>query len=198
MAILNVWNYAMSVLSAFLALGVGCYLLDRKYGISVYRWWYNLTRSQPMPESISLGFLYGQSTNRKVTVATVLASAFSVYLLWQHKFDLLTINFLVELIVWVAEIPSMMLGFYLGSFIWQLLLHRSEYFDKLDTLSETGVSAPVEQVTRAAGGVVGRVATFFTSIPGKIYNMIFPPPVSIFPPQAPPSADASNEEKRRV
>jgi hypothetical protein len=65
--IITAWNYAWSVLTACFVLGVAIFLLDRKFGIKIYRFLYDFFHKDPMPSDVDRGFLYNQSTNRGVT-----------------------------------------------------------------------------------------------------------------------------------
>src|ERR1700683_3875419 len=72
--IITAWNYAWSVLTACFVLGVAIFLLDRKFGIKIYRFLYDFFHKDPMPSDVDRGFLYNQSTNRGVTGAVFLST----------------------------------------------------------------------------------------------------------------------------
>jgi hypothetical protein len=50
--IITAWNYAWSVLTACFVLGVAIFLLDRKFGIKIYRFLYDFFHKDPMPSDV--------------------------------------------------------------------------------------------------------------------------------------------------
>src|SRR4051812_7036145 len=106
--ILTAWNYALSVLTACIVLGIAIYLIDRKYGIKIYRFGYDFFHKNPMPEVEQYGFLYNQSTNRGVSVAVFLSTIYSLYMVWELGFSM---NFIAEFIVWLLMPPALVGGF---------------------------------------------------------------------------------------
>jgi hypothetical protein len=143
--ILTAANYAWSVLTACLVLGIAIYLLDRKFGTVIYRFAYDFFhRKRPMPKDVVSGFLYGQSTNRGVTVAVFVSTVYSVYMWWRLG---LTMDFLAELLVWVLMPPMLVIGFKLGYLVHKLLLRRNEYFDKLDSFNDKIQDVDLKEVS---------------------------------------------------
>src|SRR5262249_5361479 len=127
------WNYAWSVLTACFVLGIAIYLLDRKFGVKIYRFGYDLFHKNPMPSEVERGFLYNQSTNRGVTVAVFLSTVYSLYMVWELGFSM---NFIAELIVWLLMPLALVGGFWVGRWVYKLLLRRSVYLDNLDEFGE--------------------------------------------------------------
>ena len=127
--IITAWNYAWSVLTACFVLGIAIYLLDRKFGVKIYRFGYDLFHKNPMPGEVERGFLYNQSTNRGVTVAVFLSTVYSLYMVWELGFSM---NFIAELIVWLLMPLALVGGFWVGRWVYKLLLRRSVYLDNLD------------------------------------------------------------------
>src|SRR5690349_4582419 len=111
LGLLTAWNYAWSVISACFVLGIAICLLDRKFGIHIYRFVYDFFHRNPMPASIERGFLCNQSTNRGVTVAVFLSTLYSLYMAWELGFSM---NFVAELIVWLLMPPALVGGFWVG------------------------------------------------------------------------------------
>lgn len=156
--ILTAWNYALSVLSACFVLGIAIFLIDRKFGVHLYRFGYDFFHKDPMPEDIEHGFLYGQSSNRGVAVSVFLSTLYSLYMLWHLGFSM---NFIAELIVWLLMPPALVGGFWAGRGVYRLLLRRSAYFDTLDQFSEQIENVHVADVAQK---VTGKGASALSSI----------------------------------
>lgn len=175
MGIVNVWGYVWSCLSAYAALGIAWYLLDRRYGIHVYRWFYDLFNTDPMPTHIVRGFMYNQPTNRKVTIAFLFSTAQSLYMMWNAE-----MNFLVELIMWVLEVPAMLIGFGAGSWVQRLLVRRSEIFNRFDEFSDGVKAMDATQVKGTVEGRVRRVGDSVAGLPAKLlarfWDIVYPVP----------------------
>lgn len=154
--IITAWNYAWSVLTACFVLGIAIFLVDRKFGITVYRFGYDFFHKNPMPGDVERGFLYNQSTNRGVTVAVFLSTVYSLYMVWELGFSM---NFIAELIVWLLMPPALVGGFWAGRWVYRLLLHRSVYLDNLD---EFGQKIEHIQVGDVANSVRKKSASFIS------------------------------------
>jgi len=165
--IITAWNYAWSVLTACFVLGIAIYLLDRKFGVRLYRFGYDFFHKNPMPGDVERGFLYNQSTNRGVTVAVFLSTVYSLYMVWELGFSM---NFIAELIVWLLMPPALVGGFWTGRWVYKLLLRRSVYLDNLD---EFGQQVEKIRVADVANSVRKKGASFLsqfkpvTSTPGE-------------------------------
>jgi hypothetical protein len=131
--IITAWNYAWSVLTACFVLVVAICLLDRKFGVKIYRFGYDFFHKNPMPSEVERGFLYNQSTNRGVTVAVFLSTVYSLYMVWELGFSM---DFIAELIVWLLMPLALVGGFWVGRWVYKLLLRRSVYLDNLDEFGE--------------------------------------------------------------
>ncbi len=175
MGIISVWGYAWSCLSAYMALGIAWYLLDRSYGHYLYRWLYDLFHNEPMPLDQKRGVMFNQPTNRKVTVAFVISTMQSLYMLWHTE-----VNLLVELIMWLLEVPAMLVGFAMGSWVHRFLVKRSILFDRLDEFGEKVASTDATELRKAVEGNVRSIGDRITSIPAtmveRMWNIIYPPP----------------------
>jgi hypothetical protein len=172
MGITGVWGYAMSALSAYVALGVAWYLLDRAYGVYVYRWLYDFFHTEPMPAAVTRGVMFNQPTNRKVTVAFVISTIQSAYMIWTTE-----VNFLVELIMWLLEVPALLIGFALGAWVQRFLVKRSIIFDRLDEFS-TNLPAEAGQMRSKLEGGAEQVGAKIAGLPATIldrfWNIVYP------------------------
>jgi hypothetical protein len=112
----------------FVLLGAFWYVIDRRYGVHWYRRWYRLTRPEPLPEGIVAGFVYNRRTRHKALMATVLSTLQTALALLQGE----NLNLLVELVLWLVEVPMTLLGFALGPWAYRLWQRKDVVFDKLD------------------------------------------------------------------
>jgi len=114
----------------FTILGAFWYVLDRRYGVGVYRKWYRLTHENPLPDNVSRGFVYNRKTRHKALMATILSTIQSVIAVASIEQP----NLLVELILWIVEVPMTLLGFAIGPWVYRLWKRRDEMFDAIDDL----------------------------------------------------------------
>ena len=145
LGIITAWNYAWSVLTACFVLGIAIYLLDRKFGIHIYRFGYDFFHKNPMPTEVERGFLCNQSTNRGVGVALFLSTVYSLYMVWELGFAM---DFIAEFFVWLGMPPALVGGFWSGRWVYKMLLRRSSMLDKLDTISESVENMGVAGITK--------------------------------------------------
>ena len=126
-SILGVWQYALQCLVVYAILGIGWYFIDRVYGIRLYRWCYDVCHKEPMPKDVVRGLLYNQSNARKTKIAFLVSTAQSIYMLYHYDVNLLT-----EIILWLLEVPAMLLGFWLGYPFYLLFQERDTVYRVLD------------------------------------------------------------------
>jgi hypothetical protein len=178
----SAWNYAINMLIFFLLIGIALYMLDRKVGIAIYRGFYNaFHKNHKMPEEHAKGFLYRQRTNRKVAVAGTLSTVASIYGAIHDP----GVNLLAGLALWLLMMPTMFLGFWIGSLIYRILPHRAKIFDTMDDLGEKLSSGGIKEVT---GHAVGAGSDAAQKIFARARNVIWPvspPPTPPAPPPAP-------------
>lgn len=164
--ILSVWSYAWTCLSLYATLGIAWYLLDRHYGVHLYRWAYNMFHANPMPLTEVRGIMYNQSTNRKVSVALVISTVQSLYMIWGTN-----VNLMVEIILWLLEVPAMLIGFTVGAWVYAFLLRRSRVFDTMDQIGERmgdmRASDIAKEAKGASAGLLLKLASFVDRVKGK-------------------------------
>lgn len=183
LGILTAWNYAWSVLTACLVLGVAIYLLDRKFGVSIYRFGYDLSHKNPMPKEVERGFLYQQSTNRGVSVAVFLSTVYSLFMVWELGFAM---DFIAELIVWLLMPPALVGGFWLGRWVYKVLLRRSVYLDKVDEFGQTIERMEMGNIAHSVQKQGVSILSSFTTrwwAPKPIITVVTPEPAPIEPEQ---------------
>ncbi len=57
----------------FALLGMALYGLDRNYGASIYRWWYDMTHRDPLPAHQRRSFVIGRSQKERLFAAAQLS-----------------------------------------------------------------------------------------------------------------------------
>ena len=151
--------FIVSWLILFLFVGAIWYVLDRRLGQGIYRWWYGMTHAEPLDAEIERGFIFGQPAKVRFSVAISLSLIQSVIVLLTTE----DAKWLVELFTFVFEVPVMMFGFYLGprlNGIWERKEKIFETMDKMESgdYSITGsVKQKIEDVyDDAVEAVVGR------------------------------------------
>ena len=102
----NITSYLIFWIVMFVILGAFWYVVDRRFGQGVYRFWYRLTHEKPLPENVRRGFVYNRRTRHKAFMATILSTIQSVLVLVNME----NFNPLVELILWIVEVPVTLLG----------------------------------------------------------------------------------------
>jgi hypothetical protein len=119
--------------------GILMYIWDRQYLSGIYKLVYDVFHGQPLDKPRS--FIFGQSTARKVAIATFISTVQSVGLFFFTGFHS---NPFVELVLWFLEIPAMVTGFALGYLLFpawekrkQLYAKLDEYGDKVDKVADT-------------------------------------------------------------
>ena len=184
--LLTAWNYAWSVLTACMVLGIAIYLLDRKFGAMIYRFVYDFFHKEPMPREVVRGFLYNQSTNRGITVAFVVSSVYSAYMFWQLG---LGMDVLAELIIYVLMNPMLVIGFKAGYWVHKFLLRRNTYFDNLDEIGRKIETIDVGEVTEQVKKKGAPFFSFFKTMLPSGRTVAPPPKATAVPetlPQEPP------------
>jgi hypothetical protein len=116
----------------FVLLGAFWYIVDRKYGVRWYRLWYRLTHEHPLPPEIVCGFVYNRRARHRSFMATLLSTVQTVVVIWSAGNP----NLLIELILWIVEIPLTMVGFAVGPLAFKIWGRKEELFDTIDDLEQ--------------------------------------------------------------
>ena len=134
----------------FVILGAFWYVIDRRRGVKWYRIWYRLTHKDPLPSDITVGFIYNRRSRHKVVMATLLSTVQTFIALLSVE----SLNLLVELILWIVEIPMMMVGFAIGPLVFKIWRRKDDMLDAVDDLEQKYLgseseaeSAPEKEVT---------------------------------------------------
>lgn len=137
----NLTSYIVFWMVFFVLLGAFWYVIDRRYGVKSYRIWFNLTHKDPLSDDIEAGFIYNRKTRHKVMMATLVSTVQTAMAL----FSIESINLLVELILWIVEVPMTMVGFLIGPWAYKLWQGRGEVFDALDEINAKGEAKAAEE-----------------------------------------------------
>ena len=135
-----------SWLLAFFFAGIVWYVLDRAYFVKPHRFVYNLFHRVPLPAEVEKGLIYHQSAGRKFLWALVISTVQSIAVLWYVGFA--HFNPLVEFILWLVEIPAMVLGMIVGPLIYGWWINRQKMYKKIDDI-ESGKLDLKEEATDA-------------------------------------------------
>jgi hypothetical protein len=138
--------YCTSWTVAFFFAGMIWYVLDRQYCTRFYRRVYNLFHERPLEKSEVKGLIYGQKTSRKFVWAFIISTTQTGLIIWGVAFSLF--NPLVEFLLWLAEIPIMVLGMLVGPHVFNLWSHRQKAFTAIDDI-EAGKIHPTKEITDA-------------------------------------------------
>lgn len=143
----NLTSYIIFWMVLFVLLGTFWYIVDRRYGVKWYRFWYKLTNKDPLPDDVEVGFIFNRKSRHKAIMAGMLSTIQTVAAL--ATID--QINLLVELILWIVEVPMTMIGFMLGPWTYKLWRGRDEVFEALDEINSKdriGKPLPSEESTK--------------------------------------------------
>lgn len=124
----TVGQYIMLWTIFFFMFGTIWYNLDRRFGVNIYRWWYNLTHKNALPEDKDVGFIYNRSIKARVTFAFVVSTLQSI-LAWKIQVDPLA-----EVFMWIAEVPIMLVGFYCGPVTYSLWQKKEAFYETIDDI----------------------------------------------------------------
>jgi hypothetical protein len=144
----------LACLIVFVLIGALSYTLDRRLGVKLYHWFYDMTHEKPLPDGEIRGFVYNRRARARFAAAVVLAVVVTIVSAI-HVGD----NPLISLVGFFLEVPLLMIGFYLGPSVDQLWGRRDRFFDKVDKLEsgETSVGAEFKEVSQLVAGAVGSV-----------------------------------------
>lgn len=145
-------SYIVFWMIFFVLLGAFWYVIDRHYGVKWYRRWFRLTHKEPLPEDVVAGFVYNRRTRHKALMATVLSTIQTGIALVQMD----NLNLLVELILWIVEVPMTLVGFGLGPWAYRLWRRKDAVFDKIDEWE--GAVKPDEDEANGPKAKRGRAA----------------------------------------
>lgn len=149
----NIIGTALSVSVGFFILGVVWAAVDKRWGGSVRRWWHGMTNKDPLPDSDTRGFIVGRKFTRKWTVALVISTVQSFYVLFVSPESL---NLLIELILWALEVGVMVIGFYMLKPLQMIAgIFSKNVAPTIDRL-ESGEATVTGMASTMAAGVTGK------------------------------------------
>lgn len=144
---LTVTQYVVFWSIVFIGFGATWYNFDRRFGVKWYRSWYNMTHKDKLTTEKAIGFIYNRSTHSKAASAALVATLQSILVVMY-----MNVNLLASLIMWVVEIPLLMLGFYLGPFAYAMWQKKETLFKTVDKVEsgEIDVSAKITDAAKRA------------------------------------------------
>ena len=143
MLTLLLWSCVFVLVGAFL------YNADSYYGTSWYRSWYNATHGESLPENTRKGFIVGRSSRSRFILATtaVLLKVAATILIAGG------LHPLYEFLMWPVEVISLVLGFYLGPFVYEQWMKKDKAFAYLDKVEsgEVNVTRDLKEGVKSVG-----------------------------------------------
>lgn len=135
----------------FIAIGALWYVIDRRIGVRLYRWWHDLTHEKPLPPEMHCGFVYNQRARVRLTTATIVAIVQSLLAIVGGA-----ANPFVELFTLVLEVPLLMVGFYFGPFLYRLWEKKDHILDTVDRLEsgELDIKGEIREASQKAAHLV--------------------------------------------
>lgn len=121
---------------SFVLIGAVLYNADYYYGTSWYRRWYDATHGETLPENTRKGFVVGRNARARFIFAT-----FAV--LFKIAATILIeggLHPLYEFLMWPVEVASLVVGFYLGPFVYEQWRKKDKAFAYLDKVEKGEVS----------------------------------------------------------
>ena len=155
---LTVYQYVIFWSIVFISAGAVWYNFDRRFGVRWYRSWYNMTRKDKLSGEKTIGFIYNRSTHSKAAAAALVATIQSILVVRYME-----VNLLASLVMWVVEIPLMMVGFYLGPLAYLLWQKKEKLFATVDKV-ESGQLDVSAEVSRVAQRVVAPIREHLETI----------------------------------
>lgn len=131
--------YVISWVLVFLLLGAVWYVIDRRLGVKVQRWFYNMTHKDPLPASEERGFIYRRKAKTRFAAATLLASIMGIATLLQGEF-----NPFLEVMAFILVVPVIMTGFYFGPQVDRFWERKDDILDKVDKIESGEISMTKE------------------------------------------------------
>ena len=173
-------SYVVSWLAAFAVVGALWYVADRKVGIYLYRWIYDLSHEKGLPRETVKGFIYNQRARSKFTAATVLAVIQTAVAISRGGG-----NPVLEIVTFFAEIPAMLVGFYIGPFFFRMWERKDTILDKMDEF-ESGETTIAKELKSAGDKALHAVREAAQQIDvGVAAPASEPPPGAPKPPAQP-------------
>lgn len=126
---------------AFFVLGVVVYYIDSRVGLKIHRSWYNLTHKYPLPEHIHKGMIIRQPFFQRLIIAALIVGA-EVFI----SGYLGAASVLVDVLLGVAGLVGMILGFYFAGSILKIVPgtvgKAVDYLEKVES-GETNIKEDV-------------------------------------------------------
>lgn len=124
-------SFLLSWCLVFILAGAVLYVFDRSIGRRIYRWWYDMTHEHPLDAEHDCGFLYHRKANTRFSVAVILTLVQGAIAIAHHESTLPN-----EVLSMIVEVPSLMVGFYLGPWLDRFWGRRDKVFATVDQFEQ--------------------------------------------------------------
>lgn len=140
----------------FVVVGAFWYVVDKRLGVLVYRWWYAMTHKDPLPDGPPQGFIFNQQAKARFSAALTLCVVQSSLAIFAAHVDPSR-----EIISLFLEVPLLMLGFYFGPWLDRLWQSKDEILDTVDKLEsgEISIKGEIEEASEKAMGTLKKALT---------------------------------------
>lgn len=169
----DIWGSVWPSLAAYVIAGIAVYLFDRKWGVHIYRFLYDLFHSaeKAMPKDVEIGFFYKQPTKSKFVRALLFAAVTGFW----PPFSVTGANIVAQIILPLFQAPVFLLGFgILGTVAHFVLRRKDKIFDTVDTLGEHVSKEGAQRVAKQAGTIGADAVEKALNIPRAIKDAILP------------------------
>ena len=147
-------SFALNML-IFLVISWVVYALDRKFGKSWYRWYYDISHEEKLPSETVRGFVCGRAGRTQCKMAVLLSIVVTIGLATFGGENSLTWFF-----TWLFGIFATVFGFITGPLVMNLWGKREKVYTAIDQI-ESGKIDPTDSVKRAGRTLKSRLAGFF-------------------------------------
>lgn len=131
---MSITEYFMFWFLVFCASGASVYILDFWCGQSMRKWWYDMIHEDSLPETETRGFLYRRNFRTRLRMAVCIGIIGSIIVILKTEF-----RPIAELFLWIACVPAVFAGFWLGPFICRLWKSRDKALHALENIEEHGI-----------------------------------------------------------
>lgn len=143
--------YMISWLFIFLVIGALWYVFDRRVGVRIYRWYYDMTHEHPLSQEQQQGFIFNRRAKPRFAAAIALSVVQSVIVVLAGG-----ASPMAELLTFFLEVPVLMVGFYLGPLADRLWRRKDRILETVDKLEDGKIDLKKEfqDVSQKATNVI--------------------------------------------
>ncbi len=101
----------------FIILGLLLFFLDKKFGTSWNRYWYNLTHKQPRAGGLEKGYIAGRKIRMRLIVSAISVLFIFILMMLTNLFNAFQLNPFQVMAFGLLGIPAVLIGMYIGNAI---------------------------------------------------------------------------------